>query len=209
MQYHINGTDIFQIDQHTACVVTNHSLLINNYRLLGNPQVFCVDQVVTILDIVTHTLYSLTQWSHTTLHAELTHLLNWTLSYGVITARLQAIRQFAQTAWKDFQTLATSVISAEYKLIIDRNQLIKTADHLQSVTTHHWWDIFTGWSPSSTKLLNIILHPLLWLLISLIFILIVFIGLLRRMSFLYTRMTALEKRLIGLQHTVHASRSWN
>ncbi|XP_030076976.1 uncharacterized protein LOC115481745 [Microcaecilia unicolor] len=42
--------------------------------------------------------------------------------------------------------------------------LVDISSRLQKATTHNWWDIFSGHSPSATKALNLLFHPILIIL---------------------------------------------
>ncbi|XP_030053493.1 uncharacterized protein LOC115466420 [Microcaecilia unicolor] len=42
--------------------------------------------------------------------------------------------------------------------------LVDISSRLQKATAHNWWDIFSGHSPSATKALNLLFHPILIIL---------------------------------------------
>ena len=47
----------------------------------------------------------------------------------------------------------------------DTERIHQIMKRVKSDGEHYWWDVFTGYSPSATKILNILTHPILILLI--------------------------------------------
>nr|AAM47030.1 freeze tolerance-associated protein FR47 [Lithobates sylvaticus] len=51
--------------------------------------------------------------------------------------------------------------------IIDKGKLIHLSSQIKEETTHHWYDVFSGWSPTATKTFSWIFSPILILILGL------------------------------------------
>lgn len=61
--------------------------------------------------------------------------------------------------------LNSTIIGHQVTTTIIAGKLQKIGSDIQDATAHHWWDLFTGYSPSATKMLNFLVHPVLVLCI--------------------------------------------
>ncbi|KAG8589956.1 hypothetical protein GDO81_006582 [Engystomops pustulosus] len=55
------------------------------------------------------------------------------------------------------KTIQQHVISTT----IVAGKIVKMGSSIQEATSHHWWDIFLGYSPSAERMLNWLIHPVL------------------------------------------------
>jgi len=55
----------------------------------------------------------------------------------------------------------------------DIERIYQVTEQVKRDREHHWWDMFVGKSPSATKVLNVLIHPIIVLLITVVTLTIV------------------------------------
>jgi len=50
----------------------------------------------------------------------------------------------------------------------DIERIYQVIEQVKRDREHHWWNMFIGESPSATKILNVLIHPIIALLITVV-----------------------------------------
>lgn len=61
-----------------------------------------------------------------------------------------------------------SIVEHQVTTTIIADKVYKLGSAIQDATADHWWDLFTGYSPSASTMLNWLIHPVLILCILVI-----------------------------------------
>lgn len=59
-----------------------------------------------------------------------------------------------------------SIVEHQVTTTIIADKVYKLGSAIQDATADHWWDLFTGYSPSASTMLNWLIHPVLILCLS-------------------------------------------
>lgn len=79
----------------------------------------------------------------------------------------QIMRESSEIA-QHIRVLNSSIIAHQVTTTIIAGKIKKIGSAIQDATAHHWWDLFTGYSPSASKIMNFLIHPVLVLCIVVI-----------------------------------------
>ncbi|XP_071989630.1 uncharacterized protein [Engystomops pustulosus] len=81
---------------------------------------------------------------------------NWDLNL----TRLQNIITNSEEGQKMIKSLNKTI--QQHAITIVAGKIVKMGSSIQEATSHHWWDIFMGYSPSAERMLNWLIHPVLF-----------------------------------------------
>lgn len=107
------------------------------------------------------------------------------------------VTSMAQLVWRSTQVQSqlTALTKTDRGVMLkikdEAAELVKITRDIESLTTHHWWDIFRGWSPTMTNALHLALHPVFILLLITIILLFLICILYVRVKYLYTEIYAI------------------
>ncbi|XP_063792850.1 uncharacterized protein LOC134948663 [Pseudophryne corroboree] len=165
-ELHDPKDDIFiEVAPQIVCMITYDKQISQLYQL-PNPFSGCLFNVTHLI------------WKNQTIvfYKDQTDYLDQafkplTLSPHNITVSIQDIINIINNTEKleeHLRKVNYSTRHAQMQTIVEAGELKHMATQLKNNLQHHWWDIFTGKSPSVTGLMKTVLHPLLAIVIILI-----------------------------------------
>ncbi|KAM5169860.1 uncharacterized protein ACMZJ9_002909 [Mantella aurantiaca] len=75
--------------------------------------------------------------------------------------KLHRLIEESQQVKDSIKHLNRSIIARQLSTTIVAGQIIKVGSAIADATSHHWWDVFMGYSPSAGTMMNWLVHPLL------------------------------------------------
>nr|KAG8538852.1 hypothetical protein GDO81_021956 [Engystomops pustulosus] len=106
----------------------------------------------TFLLIHYHIISKDIKWTPLTLEVQ-----SWDLNL----TKLKQLIQHSEFGQQLIQQLNKSVQYHTVTTTIVADKIVKMGSSIQEATSHHWWDIFMGYSPSAERMLNWLIHPVI------------------------------------------------
>ncbi|CAN2389996.1 hypothetical protein PRIEUP_LOCUS32, partial [Pristimantis euphronides] len=146
---------LVEIGPQEVCVVTDTPIVPG----MTVPYVGCLRNVSTLrwenqtfLLTPDVTVQATVEWKPARLEVE-----NWELNLTKLKKIIEESDEGKQMTKQLNKTIQQHVISTT----IVAGKIVKMGSAIADATSHHWYDIFMGYSPSAQKMLNWVIHPLL------------------------------------------------
>ncbi|XP_068096894.1 uncharacterized protein [Hyperolius riggenbachi] len=148
-----------EIAPQTVCVVTDREVVPK----MEVPFVGCIHNIsVLVWENETFKLNPDVEKSSTTnWHSTALNVPNWDLNL----TKLKTLIEESSDIKKLIKVLNKTIAAHQISTTIIADKIIKVGSEIAAATSHHWWDIFMGYSPSAETALNWLFHPLLVVMI--------------------------------------------
>ncbi|XP_041438795.1 uncharacterized protein LOC121400092 [Xenopus laevis] len=150
---------MLEISPQVICVVTNQSVIPK----MQTPFVGCIHNVSAFTWQNQTFLLSPNEMINIT-HIWTPHVLdppNWNLSLH----RLERIMNSSNEVRDVIVRLNNSLAAHQLYTTIVAQKIVKLGSTIADATSHHWYDVFTGYSPSAEHMFSVLIHPLLIIMI--------------------------------------------